>query len=338
MLFPFLLWGGIDMSRAPRRLAFTLIELLVVIAIIAILIGLLVPAVQKVREAAARAQCQNNMKQIGLALHNYHSTFKVFPPAMGPPNTQINLTANPGAKPGAWYFPTATWYQSWMRQIDDMVEQKNVTWGIQVPVYACPMDSRSPLVSPGDFHSYTSYLAVAGWRIYQGTTTAQGSPAPTGNGSAGKIVTDGNEGIMYYKSKVSTLQVTDGTSNTIMVAERPPAMYGTGGGWGWMDSYDQGDVAIGLRSPGNELARNCANPMLYQPGAFSAGYTGGFVGSATFPNSPNCHLHHPWSWHTGGANFTFGDGSVRFISYAASSIMPALSTKSGGEVFDTSLL
>jgi prepilin-type N-terminal cleavage/methylation domain-containing protein/prepilin-type processing-associated H-X9-DG protein len=329
------------MSHILRRRAFTLIELLVVIAIIAILIALLVPAVQKVRDAAARTQCVNNMKQIGLALHNFHATNKKFPKSIdtvhpnlestspGLPGGTVPLPPNPPSLFGSsWYVPTNSWPQSWFVMIRPYIEQTNMSWNNGITVFSCPVDPRYPnMVNPGDLHGYHSYPGVAGWNTYDSVTTSGGNTATT-------------RGIINQNNYVTAVTVIDGTSNTLLVAERPPVFWGADGGWGWWESNDQGDVCIGLRNS-TLLWGGGPSPAMYQPGATTAGYGGGattydfsqgFIGGlGNGVTDANWHINHPWSFHSGGGHFLFGDGSVRFVSYSASQILPALSTYAGGE-------
>ena len=293
------------------RKAFTLIELLVVIAIIAILIALLVPAVQKVRATAARLQCANNLKQQGLALHNYHDARKVFPSACG---VSSEYNAIPGNPPGP--YPDSGNNVSWIRSILAYVEQDPLKFPQTDPlvVFTCPADPRSQLmINQQDGRGLTCYVATVGLDNY------------------------GTEGIMYVSSQVSAVQVMDGTSNTTLVIERPPTSedgvtvsphFGTpiAGAWGWWESRDCGDVGVGVVVTTLLPLTWCnTTPQVFGPGPAD-------VGAIGYQGDPDaCNANHPWSHHTGGANVLFADGSVRFLDYSAATILPALVTRAGGE-------
>jgi prepilin-type processing-associated H-X9-DG protein len=290
------------MQISKRRLGFSLVEILVILAIIAILIALLVPAVMKVRAVAARTQCSNNLKQLGIALHTYHAAHGTFPSALGPPIEEKPIApANP-----IFPIPMSTADATWIRSILHYLEQQNPTWDTVFPILVCPSDPRgSTLYNPQDGHGYTCYLAVAGHEIYDTT------------------------GIMFLNSRIRAENVTDGISNTLMVVERPPAMFGGRGGWGWWESDNVGDVSMGLEVTQWLRTTSCAtSPQYFGPGARTA-TDNGFTG-----DPDDCHANHPWSFHSGGANMLLGDGSVRFVSYSASRILPAMATIRGGEIIE----
>src|SRR5438270_12482625 len=222
----------------PRLRGFTLIELLVVLAIIAILIGLLLPAVQKVRESAARTRCQNNLKQIGLALHHFHDSYGRLPPPVG---FLTGKTYPPGATP-----LDGDQYNSWIRFILPYVEQgplsermyplfddKDPLNGTELTLFLCPSDVRSSQGFAGGrgFGKYgvTNYVASAG------------TNQDAGDGVFWRVP-DSNSWDYYRSSKTKLTEISDGTSNTLMVGERPPPpdMF-----WGWWSTRFSADVLNG---------------------------------------------------------------------------------------------
>jgi prepilin-type processing-associated H-X9-DG protein len=312
----------------------------VVIAIIAVLIGLLLPAVQRVREAASRIKCKNNLKQIGLALHNYHDTHSSFPPGY----TSTVGTGGPADDRGPGW--------SWATYILPQLEQDNVYRQIQLDkditdpvnanirttvlqVFLCPSDSSANeiftvdvLDDPTPDYS-TPLLDINGNPLqvaHSNYVGIFGNPEITVD--PGYLLPDpgralGVRGMFYRNSKIRIGDVTDGTSNTLFVGERSSNLaYNT-----WTGSVTGGQVPPKIPDPfsfGPEGA-----PVLV------LGHTGDASDVPPHtPNSPVNHIDDFWSRHAQGVNFLFVDGSVHSINDSITpSVWWALGTRAGGEVF-----
>ena len=297
------------MANSFRRRGFTLIELLVAIAIIGILMGLLLGAVQKVRAAAARADCQNRLKQLALALHNRHAAFGVLPPGHrsgSNPQKQAfsgwTLDILPELEQGAVYDAGTLAY----RQLPTpFLSPPHTPLTTVVAAFACPTDPRVReaqfSIPDGVRAALTSYLGVSG------------TDSPT------------RLGVLFSDSKVRLTDVTDGTSNTLMIGERPPS-HDFRLGWWYaglgQDGKGAAELILGVRER-NQLVPSFGSSC--GPGPY--GFTPAPLGFAD-----PCGTFHFWSPHTGGANFAFCDGSVRFLRYDADAVLPALATRAGGEV------
>lgn len=296
--------------RRPR--GFTLIELLVVIAIIAILIALLLPAVQQAREAARRTQCKNNLKQYGLALHNYHDTYLRFPPGgqdWAAPNVGWQVRILPFTEQTALYSAiNFSDVNAWDRLLvatdpNSQLRRRNV------PYAKCPTDA-SANVDPN--WAQASYCGSLG---SQRTPSASGAcnlfmtanvhyPDPGGQADHGNSTSGTSLSGMFgrlWADSPGIRDITDGTTNTIMVGEILPACSDHTAGW-W--NYNGMANAHASTSVPLNTMTTCNAPYKRPTAEF-----------------PGCEAQNNWnlSWgfrsgHTGGAQFLLGDGSVRFIS------------------------
>jgi prepilin-type N-terminal cleavage/methylation domain-containing protein/prepilin-type processing-associated H-X9-DG protein len=324
-----------------RRQGFTLIELLVVIAIIGILIGLLLPAVQKVRESAARAQCVNNLKQIGLALQNYHGTFDWFPPGYIDGNKDPSSTPDNDVGPG-W---------GWAALLLPYVEQQtvynqiNFSVGVglgpnaaiaQLPlkVYQCPSDGNQQnfTVWPtAVVVAHGNYVGCNGWEeCFYGASGNPQSGAGT-DGLAGGLGGSGL-GLFWRNSRTKVASVTDGLSNTIVVGERCAAHSPST----WTGAVTGGQCPAWMATVPWTTPYSPPPGAAYDNADFDEALVLAHCNATHLPSADN-PAYDPdtfWSMHTPrGANFLFGDGSVHFLSSAIDPFTyQFLATIAGGEV------
>lgn len=294
------------MTRPPAadRAAFTLIELLVSIAIIAVLVGLLLAAVQKVRSAAARTQCQNQLKQLALGLHHHHDARGTLPPG------HRSLLSRD-------FLPFTGWTLDVLPFVEEAARSDQARAAFRrnpvpflhpeladpVPAFLCPADPRVRTAQVSTVTktraAFTNYLGVNG-RDYRA-----------------------KDGVFVQDRRFPFSAVTDGLSNTLLLGERPPSddfQFG----W-WYAGVGQRlsgalDLTLGARERNGLPVRSGS---ACGPGAYPFRPAAGFADP--------CGRFHFWSPHPGGANFALADGSVRLVGYGGADALVALATRAGGE-------
>jgi prepilin-type N-terminal cleavage/methylation domain-containing protein/prepilin-type processing-associated H-X9-DG protein len=286
--------------RRQSRGGFTLVELLVVIAIIGILIGLLLPAVQKVRDAANRVKCQNRLKQLGIAVHNVQSTYEVLPPAGANPDyTSTQNAWSPVKRPGPYQGVvggTALFFLLPYVEQDALYRSANKTVpnliGKIVPEFQCPNEPQpaSPSFGPGYTSAWSSALAYSNYAVnfyVFGDSPSGGVPFNNGSWTSAN----------YEGAAVIPKTIPDGTSNTVMLGERYGGQCGSAACL-WADANGGWTPSFCVTT-----ATNYPNCGMFQTQPTAA------VCNTSLANSP----------HRGGMNICLADGSVRFLSDSVSS-------------------
>jgi prepilin-type N-terminal cleavage/methylation domain-containing protein/prepilin-type processing-associated H-X9-DG protein len=317
------------------RRAFTLIELLVVIAVIGVFVAMLLPAVQAAREAARRVQCTNNLKQIGIALHNYHQAIGTFPPGYLSKMDPVTFD-NDG--------PGWGWLAYSLNQMEQLPTYNsiNLVLGIEFPAnqtarlnvinsFLCPSDAwrqnvftvvdattsattaGAPICSVGSSNYVGSVGTGDPSSLYPYIIDAQDGPPGRDNGN----------GLFYRNRAITIAAITDGTSQTFAAGERSQNL---------------------SRASWTGAVTNAAVPLVALQGEAGLDPEGGgalvlsHTGEGHGPNSPSglAHGDQYWSLHPGGANFLFADGGVRFIKEVVGfKVFQALATRAAGEVLSS---
>lgn len=294
------------------RLAFTFVEALIVLAILGVLAALTTLAVQRARATAIKTECQNNLRQMGLGLQLAHDAKGVLPPGHRTLENKPPLLVATG-----WTLDILPYIEQkplWQRAISAFEESPypylvppHTPMGTVVKTFACPGDPRAGQVQTVEVMDFalTSYLGVSG------------------------VTGMDKRGVLFADSMVRLADVEDGTTQTLMLGERPPSSDFRYGGWYVVHGNPHATnvfslhMGVAVQTPWRFYAPATDIPACaYQEGV-SLFQSGGV-------NDP-CALFRFWSTHGGGAHFTFCDGSVRFLPYSTARILPALATRAGGE-------
>jgi prepilin-type processing-associated H-X9-DG protein/prepilin-type N-terminal cleavage/methylation domain-containing protein len=293
------------MRHNSRISAYSLIELLVVIAIMSILVSLILPAIQKVREAASNMRCRNNLRQINLGLQAYHDTTSSFPAA--------RKSKSSG---------DISYRLSWITRILPYIDQPALDQKKQseLKISTSPLSPRHTGLSyillvvqcSSDPNSGKTHLYLNNAYAFTNYLACVGTNSRT------------RDGIIYHDSAIRHTDILDGASNTLILGERPPSPEFRFGWWYagiGQDGTGSLDNTIGTRAVNNS-----------QFGAIYPQCPGGPYHFQKADPLSYCSTFQYWSDHAGGANFAFADGSVRFQSFSIDPILPALGTRNGGEV------
>ncbi|MBA4182210.1 MAG: prepilin-type cleavage/methylation domain-containing protein [Anaerolinea sp.] len=312
--------------RSIRR-GFTLIELLVVIAIIAVLVAILLPAVQQAREAARGSQCRNNLKQIGLATHNYHDTFFVFPCGIFA-GLDYSASGGRGARGSGWFHQVLPYMDqtSIYAQLGQMMSAGTPVGGdneiyrapealrrTQVAAFMCPSDlNAGSLLGPAHANGFRGSYVMCSGSTTLGTYGAASHVGP-------------QNGMFYFQSATSLRDVADGTSNTLLGSEGLSRGTGIeyGGAGQYWNGYWGGPLFNASQTPNTSVAERihtCLSTTYSSAPCVSIGGTGTDAG--VFARS----------FHEGGVNVVLGDGAVRFVTENIDlSLWRSLATRAGSE-------